>query len=81
MYRIGYTPGAFDLFHIGYLDLLRKAREQYELLIAGGTADEALIEHKGVTPTMPLAERLDSGSDLTGDTPFITYRGILEQGI
>ncbi|WP_423369803.1 adenylyltransferase/cytidyltransferase family protein [Burkholderia sp. LMG 32019] len=81
MYRIGYAPGAFDFFHIGYLDLLRKAREQCEFLIVGGAADEALIEHKGVTPTILLAERLASGSDLPGDTPFITYRGILEQRI
>ncbi|MBZ5789800.1 adenylyltransferase/cytidyltransferase family protein [Burkholderia contaminans] len=36
MYRVGYAPGAFDLFHIGHLDLSRKAREQCEFLIAGG---------------------------------------------
>jgi glycerol-3-phosphate cytidylyltransferase len=59
MIRIGYAPGAFDLFHIGHLNLLRQAKERCEFLIAGVAADEVLIEHKKVTPVIPLAERLE----------------------
>jgi cytidyltransferase-like protein len=59
MIRIGYAPGAYDLFHIGHLNLLRRAREHCEYLIAGVVADEVLIRHKGVAPVIPLAERVE----------------------
>jgi glycerol-3-phosphate cytidylyltransferase len=59
MIRIGYAPGAFELFHIGHLNLLRRAKEHCDYLIAGVVADEVLIKHKGVTPIVPLAERLE----------------------
>ena len=59
MVRIGYAPGAYDLFHIGHLNLLRRAREHCEYLIAGVVADEVLTRHKGVTPVIPLAERVE----------------------
>jgi glycerol-3-phosphate cytidylyltransferase len=57
--RIGYAPGAFDLFHIGHLNLLRRAKEHCDYLVAGVVADEVLIKHKGVTPVVSLAERLE----------------------
>jgi glycerol-3-phosphate cytidylyltransferase len=59
MIRIGYAPGAYGLFHIGHLNLLRRAKEHCEYLIAGVVADEVLIRHKGVTPVIPLAERVE----------------------
>jgi glycerol-3-phosphate cytidylyltransferase len=59
MIRIGYAPGVYDLFHIGHLNLLRRARERCEYLIAGVVADEVLIRHKGVAPVLPLAERVE----------------------
>jgi glycerol-3-phosphate cytidylyltransferase len=59
MIRIGYVPGAFDLFHIGHLNILRQAKENCDYLIAGVVADEVLIRHKGVTPVIPLLERLE----------------------
>lgn len=59
MIRIGYAPGAFDLFHIGHLNLLRRAKEHCDYLVAGVVSDEVLIAHKGVTPVIPLAERLE----------------------
>jgi glycerol-3-phosphate cytidylyltransferase len=59
MIRIGYAPGAYDLFHVGHLHLLRQARAHCDFLIAGVVADDVLIEHKGVKPVVPLAERLE----------------------
>ncbi|SDJ98267.1 MULTISPECIES: adenylyltransferase/cytidyltransferase family protein [Bradyrhizobium] len=59
MIRIGYVPGAFDLFHIGHLNILRQAKENCDYLIAGVVADDVLIRHKGVTPVIPLLERLE----------------------
>src|ERR1700722_4602646 len=59
MIRIGYAPGAFDLLHIGHLNLLRRAKTHCDYLIAGVVADDVLVKHKGVTPVVPLAERLE----------------------
>jgi glycerol-3-phosphate cytidylyltransferase len=59
MIRIGYAPGAYDLFHIGHLNLLRRARERCDYLIAGVVADDVLMQHKGIAPVIPLAERLE----------------------
>ncbi|HEY2530849.1 MAG TPA: adenylyltransferase/cytidyltransferase family protein [Xanthobacteraceae bacterium] len=59
MIRIGYAPGAFDLFHIGHLNLLRRAKDRCDFLIAGVVADDVLVQHKHVTPVIPLAERLE----------------------
>lgn len=59
MIRIGYAPDAFDLFHIGHLAILRRARAHCDFLIAGVVSDDVLAEHKGVSPVIPLAERLE----------------------
>jgi len=57
--RIGYAAGAFDLFHIGHLNLLRHAKSECDYLIAGIVSDEMLELTKGITPVIPLAERLE----------------------
>ena len=58
-FRIGYAAGAFDLFHIGHLNLLRHARSQCDYLIAGVVSDELLETTKGSLPVIPLVERLE----------------------
>jgi glycerol-3-phosphate cytidylyltransferase len=56
---IGYAPGAYDLFHIGHLNLLRHAAEQCDHLVAGVVSDEMLVLTKGRAPVIPLAERME----------------------
>jgi glycerol-3-phosphate cytidylyltransferase len=57
--RVGYAAGAFDLFHIGHLNLLKHAKSECDFLIAGVVSDEMLQLTKGITPVVPLAERLE----------------------
>lgn len=57
--RIGYAAGAYDLFHVGHLNILKRAREQCDYLIAGVVSDEMLELTKNLRPTIPLAERLE----------------------
>jgi glycerol-3-phosphate cytidylyltransferase len=54
---IGYTTGAFDLFHIGHLNILRKAKEQCDKLIVGVSSDELIEKYKKIKPIIPFADR------------------------
>ena len=57
--KIGYAAGAFDLFHVGHLNILKRAKAECDYLIAGVVSDEMLMLTKGITPFIPLSERLD----------------------
>jgi glycerol-3-phosphate cytidylyltransferase len=57
--RLGYAPGVFDLFHIGHLNILRRARENCDRLVAGVCSDELVVQLKGRPPVVPLSERLE----------------------
>jgi glycerol-3-phosphate cytidylyltransferase len=56
---IGYAGGAYDLFHIGHLNLLKHARSQCDYLIAGVVSDDLVELIKGKRPVIPLAERVE----------------------
>ena len=56
---VGYAPGAYDLFHVGHLNILRHASEHCDVLIAGVVSDEMLLLTKGRAPVVPLAERME----------------------
>jgi glycerol-3-phosphate cytidylyltransferase len=57
-YKIGYTTGVFDLFHIGHLNILRESKKRCELLIVGVSTDEVVMQYKKKKPIIPFAERV-----------------------
>ena len=57
-YKIGYTTGVFDLFHIGHLNIIKRAKEQCDFLIVGVSTDELVEEYKHKKPTIPYEERI-----------------------
>ena len=56
-FKIGYTTGVFDLFHIGHLNIIKRAKEQCEHLIVGVSTDELVKEYKNKYPIIPYEER------------------------
>lgn len=56
-YKIGYTTGVFDMFHIGHLNIIRRAKEHCEFLIVGVSTDEVVNEYKHHLPVIPYEQR------------------------
>ncbi len=56
---IGYAPGVYDMFHVGHLNILKRAREGCDLLVVGVVTDEVVLGIKGRLPIVPLAERME----------------------
>ena len=58
-YKVGYTTGVFDMFHIGHLNIIKKAKEQCESLIVGVTTDQLSMDRKGKLPIICEEERME----------------------
>lgn len=58
-YKVGYTTGVFDMFHIGHLNILKRAKEECEYLIVGVSTDELVKNYKNKTPIIPFEERAE----------------------
>ncbi len=61
---VGYTTGVFDLFHIGHLRLLQKAKSKCDRLIVGVSTDELVETYKNKRPVIPYEERVEIVSAL-----------------
>lgn len=56
---MGYVPGAWDRFHIGHLNILKRARQHCDRLVVGVVTDDALFQAKGKYPMVTLRERME----------------------
>ena len=55
---VGYTTGVYDLFHIGHLNLLRRAKQGCDKLVVGVTTDD-LVSYKHKSAVIPFHERIE----------------------
>ncbi len=58
-YHTGYIAGVFDLFHIGHLNMFKRAKEQCDYLIVGVVTDEGVRKYKKTEPFIPFHERIE----------------------
>jgi glycerol-3-phosphate cytidylyltransferase len=56
---VGYASGVFDMFHVGHLNVLRRAKLDCDYLIAGVVTDDVVQEVKGKRPVVSLFERME----------------------
>lgn len=57
--KVGFIQGTFDMFHIGHLNLIKKAKKQCDYLIVTVNTDSFVNEMKNKTPIIPENERLE----------------------
>ncbi len=56
-YKIGYTQGVYDMFHIGHLNLINRAKEKCDYLIVAVNSDSLVQEYKHKMPVINETER------------------------
>ena len=58
-YKIGFTQGTYDMFHIGHLNLINHAKEYCDYLIVGVNADSLVEDYKNKAPVIKEKERAE----------------------
>lgn len=58
-YHTGYISGVFDLFHIGHINMFKRAKEQCDYLIVGVVTDEGVRKFKEKEVFIPFDERIE----------------------
>ena len=58
-YEVGLLMGVFDLFHIGHLNLIRRAKRECRFLRIGVLSDELTYTFKYRYPVIPQNERME----------------------
>lgn len=56
-YKVGYTQGVYDMFHIGHLNIIKGAKAQSDCLIVGVNSDELVQKYKNKVPVINQKER------------------------
>ena len=54
---IVFTPGTWDMFHVGHLNLIKSAKALGDILVVGIKTDEMVFKDKGHHPLMSYADR------------------------
>ena len=57
-FKVGYTTGVYDMFHIGHLNIIARAKEMCETLIVGVTTDALCYKRKNKYPIICEADRM-----------------------
>lgn len=58
-YKVGYTQGVYDMFHIGHLNIIKHAKEQCEYLIVGINSDNLVQNYKNKLPVINENDRME----------------------
>ena len=63
-YKIGYTQGVFDMFHIGHLNMINRAKSLCDYLIVGVNSDELVQQYKNKLPVINERDRKEIVSNI-----------------
>ena len=56
-YKLGYTQGVFDMFHVGHLNLINRAKEECDYLVVGINSDDLVLNYKNKIPVVNENDR------------------------
>ena len=57
-YKVGYTMGVYDMFHVGHLNIIENAKKLCDKLIVAVSTDEVVTTQKGVIPIISYEDRV-----------------------